>query len=246
LRALPAKGECEDKLKQENTMLAFFNDETIKAKYLTRVRDHQKADEIIKGKYWEKGKGCAVGCTIHGSDHSAYERELGIPTWLAKLEDRIFEGLPIARAKEWPAEFLSAITPGTDLEQIKIPFLIFIVESARENFDHKKYPKQLKAIDGVLVELRKDVIDFDALKVARAAAYAAYAYAAAAAAAAAAYAAAAAAYAAAAYDAAADADAAYAAAAAAYADAAAREQAYLKFADKLLELLSAARGGSGE
>ena len=83
-------------------MKAFHNDEKIKKKYLSRLRAHQKADEIVKGFYWEMGKGCAVGCTIHSSDHGAYETELGIPRWLAKLEDRIFEGLPNGRAKKWP------------------------------------------------------------------------------------------------------------------------------------------------
>jgi hypothetical protein len=152
---------------------------------------------------------------------------------IARLEDRIFEGLPNKRAMQWPAEFLNAVNPGSDLSKILIPMLIFIVESAREN---TKNEKSLKAIDGVLLELKKDVIDYPALRAARAAAAAAAA-AAAYAAADAAYAAAAAAAAAAAY-AAADA-AAYAAADAAYAaaDADARSKTYVKFADKLLELI---------
>lgn len=128
-------------------MIAFHNDPKIKEKYLARVKAHALADEIIKGKYWKDGKGCAVGCTIHDSDHSKYESELGIPEWLARLEDRIFEGLPNERAKMWPEEFLNVIRPGIDLNKIKIPFLIFIVESVREKFDHKKYPKQLSAIE---------------------------------------------------------------------------------------------------
>jgi hypothetical protein len=231
------------------SLIAFHNDQKIKDKYLARVEAHRKADEIIKGKYWENGKGCAVGCTVHSDDHMAYETELGIPTWLAKLEDRIFENLSNEDAKLWPEEFLKTINPGTDLEKVKIPFLIFVVESARDQFDHKKFPKQLLAIDGVLGELRKDIINQDKLLEARRAAYAAadayadYADYAAYAAYAAAYAAADAAYAAAYVAAAADAayvaaaaDAAYAAAAA---DAAyvARQKAFKKFADKLLELI---------
>ena len=51
-------------------MKAFFNDEKIKEVYLQRVTEHEKADEIIKGQYWENGKGCAVGCTIHSSNHA--------------------------------------------------------------------------------------------------------------------------------------------------------------------------------
>ncbi len=225
-------------------MISYHGKSEIKEKYLNRVVAHQKADEIIQGFYWKKDedgdfKGCAVGCTIHGDDHYKYETELGIPVWLAKLEDKIFEGLSVNESKNWPALFLEAIPIGKDLNKVKIPFLIFIVESARENFDHKKYPKQLKAIDDILFELKKDVIDKGKLLKLRtaadyAAAAAAYAAAYAAADAAAAYAAAAAA----AYAAAAAADAAAAAAAyaAAYA-AAARENEYSKFAKKLIELL---------
>lgn len=54
-------------------MQAFKNKESIKIKYLNRVKMHAEADRIEKGHYWENGKGCAVGCTIEGSDHSKYE-----------------------------------------------------------------------------------------------------------------------------------------------------------------------------
>lgn len=42
-------------------MKAFHGKKSIKAKYLSRVRAHAKADEIIKGTYWQEGKGCACG-----------------------------------------------------------------------------------------------------------------------------------------------------------------------------------------
>lgn len=127
-------------------MKAFLNDKKIQDKYLKRIRAHAKADEFIKGTYWEKGKGCAVGCTVHSSSHAAYETELGIPQWLAILEDRIFEGMSNNRSMKWPVKFLEAINIGSNLEKIKLPMLIFIVE-AREKTKNKK---SLQAIDGVL------------------------------------------------------------------------------------------------
>jgi hypothetical protein len=131
---------------------AFHNDPKIKEKYLKRVKAHAAANEIIKGEYWENGKGCAVGCTIHGSQHSKYETELGIPEWLARVEDTIFEGLPNKRAKLWPAEFLSAITPGIDLEKIKVPFLIIVLENCLKSmdacvYDTEKFPDVTDAIN---------------------------------------------------------------------------------------------------
>ncbi len=108
-------------------MLSFHNDIAIKEKYINRVKAHQKADEIIKGIYWEDGKGCAVGCTIHAANHDAYELELGIPQTLARLEDGIFESLPNDRAKIWPAEFLSSIKVGSDLSNVWPKFAIWLL-----------------------------------------------------------------------------------------------------------------------
>ena len=99
-------------------MKAFHNDPAIKQKYVERVKAHMIADEIIHGKYWENDKGCAVGCTIHGSDHRKYETELGIPAILASLESRIFEGMNNGDSKEFPLRFLSAIKPGADLSLV--------------------------------------------------------------------------------------------------------------------------------
>lgn len=60
-------------------MKAFHGDLKIKEKYLVRIRAHAAADEIVKGQYWEDGKGCAVGCTIHSNDHSLYPKLFDIP-----------------------------------------------------------------------------------------------------------------------------------------------------------------------
>jgi len=153
-------------------MQAFHNNPAIKEKYLARVRAHAAADEIIHGKYWEDGKGCAVGCTIHSGNHAAYETELGIPQWLARVEDRLFEGMTNGTSMTWPIRFLEAIPVGADLQPIFIPFLIIIVERARTHFDHKKYPQQLKAIDDVLNKLKANASEKD-LRAAAAYAYAA-------------------------------------------------------------------------
>jgi hypothetical protein len=156
-------------------MKAFHNDKEIKKKYLARVKAHQKADEIIKGQYWKKGKGCAVGCTIHNSDHKAYETELGVPEWLARVEDTFFENLPNEKAMLWPAQFLEAINVGADLNKIKAPFMIYILEQALENFDHEKYPDVVTAIEHVsdLWTIDPEQTDDEAWSAARSAAWSA-------------------------------------------------------------------------
>jgi hypothetical protein len=237
-------------------LISYHNDPAIKEKYLSRVRAHAAADEIAHGYYWENGKGCAVGCTIHGSDHAKYETELGIPIILASLEDGIFESLENGRSKAWPEQFLSAAAVGSDLSLVWPKFAIWLLTDPEFGvLQYASTKKSKKAINGVadayglVVSGSKEKVDWSALRASAAAAYAAYAasadaaayaaYAAAYAAYAAADAAAAAAYAAAAY-AAADAAAAYAAADAAAARISRREAVREAQAKKLLELMSEA------
>jgi len=111
---------------------AFHGNPAIKATYLARVRAHREADELIHGTYWEDGKGCAVGCTIHGSDHSDYERKLGVPTILAYLEDRLFESLPAEAAQQWPAAFLEAIPVGADLSLVWPKFAVWLLTDPQD------------------------------------------------------------------------------------------------------------------
>jgi hypothetical protein len=110
-----------------NKLLSFHNDPAIKDKYLKRLQLHFDLDEIEKGYYWENGKVCAVGCTVHSGQHKAYEKELGIPIILAKLEDRIFEGLPNSSAKHFPIDFLTAIPVGVDLSNVWKEFIIWVL-----------------------------------------------------------------------------------------------------------------------
>lgn len=90
-----------------SALIAFHNNPAIKAKLLSDLEEHARLDRIVHGRYWQNGKGCAVGCTLHSmgvkdgqtSDHSLYETKLGIPQVIARLEDRIFEGLGNGKAK---------------------------------------------------------------------------------------------------------------------------------------------------
>lgn len=103
-----------------------------KKEFVAELIKHQKADDFIRGTYWnvDKGKGCAVGCSLQSisklkdlkfsfDDHSLYETHLGIPEWLARLEDTIFENISLERSKTWPVEFAKAIKVGANLEKAK-------------------------------------------------------------------------------------------------------------------------------
>ena len=136
-------------------MKTFHNDIAIKEKYVARVKAHQEADKIIKGKYWEEGKGCAVGCTIEGNKHNRYETELGLPEWLARLEDILFEGMPNEDAMKFPLRFLEAIPVGVELDKVKWQFSAYLMKENIErvlllNIDEILKEQVLKAIKDVL------------------------------------------------------------------------------------------------
>ncbi len=97
-------------------MKTFHNSQELKNDILTRLKLHAEADEIIQGTGWENGKGCAVGCTLNDYSHEKYPIELGIPEWVAHLEDKIFEGLSNEEAKTFPIEFIEAVPVGVSEE----------------------------------------------------------------------------------------------------------------------------------
>ena len=138
-------------------MLAYYNDPKIKNDILSQLADHASADEIVKGKYWEDGKGCAIGCTIHSGNHMEYETKFGIPVMLARLEDRIFEGLPNEAAMKWPTRFMSAIEPGADLSLVGWKFQYWLLTDAEVNpgINHPLVKDSIKQCADVLIPLTK-------------------------------------------------------------------------------------------
>lgn len=133
-------------------MLAYHNDPTLKTFVLDQIRLHREADKLIKGIYWDDGKGCAIGCTIeavrlhngntkknlgHGS-HALYETELGIPRILARLEDNFFEALPHGESQAWPERFITAITPGADLTMVWPQFAFWLLTEEVSQYTNNK------------------------------------------------------------------------------------------------------------
>ena len=164
------------------TLLSFHGSEEIKAKYVDRVKVHTELDHLIQGEGWNGERGCAIGCTLENYSHSAYETELGIPEWLAHVEDKLFEGMSVDDSRLWPSQFLEAIQPGKDLNVILGPLMIFVLHIALDQFDHEKYPDCKKVIDDVILLWQSNEKDLDKFrKAANAAAnaanaaYAAYA-----------------------------------------------------------------------
>jgi len=155
------------------TMLtAFHHDPSLKDFVLHQLVQHRETDKLVQGRYWQDGKGCAVGCTLEAvrlrnhapsidhEAHNLYESELGVPRALARLEDRIFEGLPNAAAQLWPERFITAIAPGADLAMVVPRFLFWLLDDELPQHVKDKYPKTKAALADVTA-LYREWIDTD-------------------------------------------------------------------------------------
>lgn len=138
-------------------MLAYHNDPAIKTAILAQLAAHREADELVRGQYWENGKGCAVGCTIHGSDHMVYEERFGIPGALARLEDAIFEGLTNGDAQKWPERFMGAIQPGADLTRVHWALLHWLLtdETVNPGITHPLVRDAIKTCADLMLRLTR-------------------------------------------------------------------------------------------
>jgi hypothetical protein len=142
---------------ESGTMLAFHGDAATKQKYLDRVEQHRKADQIVHGTYWQNGKGCAVGCTVHSANHGAFETELGIPRTLARLEDMIFESLKNGEAQDWPGQFLDAPLVGADLSMVWPRFALWLLgdPDGPVVLAAANYPDVKASVEGVVALYRE-------------------------------------------------------------------------------------------
>lgn len=130
-------------------MIAYLGNPQIKTDILAQLEAHRAADQLVKGQYWSGGKGCAIACTLHSSNHEEYETRFGIPQTLAHLEDRIFEGLPPAAAMEWPIRFMTAVNVGADLSMVWPLFAVWMLRE--EVLPHAGNRKDVAdAITGVI------------------------------------------------------------------------------------------------
>jgi len=158
--------------------VTFHGDPAVKEQLLSRIAEHERLDRIVQGAYWEvvdgEWKGCAVGCSLHDVNdrgsrkaeawdaerwHAEMELVLGIPAWLADLEDEIFEGLSTEDARGWPRRFSEAVPIGVELGQefanrLSIARLEALLLIAPTWFEGVREPT-VAALRGVIDELRE-------------------------------------------------------------------------------------------
>ena len=144
-------------------MISFFGEDCLKRSVVARVKEHQRLDQIIQGTYWDGARGCAIGCVLHSSDHMSYETQLGLPVFLAYMDEHIFERLPLEEAKGWPLRFIEAVPVGVDLELVFPRFMHWLLSDPGGMRKHAN-AKTLPIIDSLISMYARRIegIPFDA------------------------------------------------------------------------------------
>jgi hypothetical protein len=140
--------------------------------YLAKAQAHYNSDNFTQGEYWKGGKGCCVGCLAETSEspHKKLEDKTGVPEWMHHLADKIFEGLPIEEAKEFPIKYVTAwngvigFSEEDFKQKIQVPFLIFILEDSLKSFDNDKFHEVKKSIENVVQLYKSGETDLEKFK----------------------------------------------------------------------------------
>jgi hypothetical protein len=131
---------------------AYHGNETFRQQMIDAAAEHMRLDHYISGTYGESGSpyACSVGCSVRSvnkllgkrmqtDSHAGLAKELGVPEFITRLQDRIFEGLPSGLRPAWTGRLFAAIRPGVDLSPVLPLFL-------------------LRALDGLPEQSRADVV----------------------------------------------------------------------------------------
>jgi hypothetical protein len=146
-------------------MLSYHNDAKLKELMVIEMKKHKEKDQFIKGVYKKNEnekefKGCAVGCSIdsinkilhknyNNNSHKVFEEAIGVPQWLAILQDIFFENLSSEENSEFAINFLEAIPVGVNLGPVKWKFCAFIL---KQNLDI------VSNLSNISEELKENVI----------------------------------------------------------------------------------------
>jgi hypothetical protein len=133
---------------------AFTNCKIGKREAVALAKEHVKQDHLAKGYGYYRNsrpdwKGCSVGCFTKdpGGGHAKYPELFGLPEWLARLQDSIFENLPDDVARQWwHVTLFSSIKKGADLERVLPRFMRWILTEGLV-YDAEAYPQVREAVE---------------------------------------------------------------------------------------------------
>jgi len=142
---------------------AWNNDKNLWRAMIDAADEHERLDNYLAGTYGTEGgaKACSVGCSVRSANkvlglkikqdsHRGLADAMGVPVFITRLQDRLFEGMASELRPAWTGRLFRAIRPGVDLSPVLPKFLLGLLESMPEQSgDIKKVVDQVK---DVLVE----------------------------------------------------------------------------------------------
>ncbi len=108
-----------------NNSLSFYGKTELKALHVAQAKRHYEQDMLVAGTYGETVdgvfRGCDIGCFAHdiqpGTDspHEVVGKDRGLPQWLLRWQDQMFELLPKGKREQFHVDCAEAIPVGVDL-----------------------------------------------------------------------------------------------------------------------------------
>ncbi len=141
--------ETKHKMK---TLQAFNNKKYEKDFYVKRLIHHRKMEHLVQGTGWESNgetHGCAIGCLFEKYDHQLGPRLIGLPEWLLRLCDHLFEKLPSREANEFAIDWVKAIPVGADVGPVKRQLAIWRCEISLVRLKDNKEPYAIECRNAI-------------------------------------------------------------------------------------------------
>ena len=149
---------------------SYKGDNNFKQQMVTAIIAYKENDRIVKGHYWEDGRGCNIGCgeyavcQILGHEfedrrHKKLAEELEVPEAIFHLGDTIFEKLPEDAANQFVVDFYQAIPVGKDLKNVVIDMKIALLSDPQFGSRQYAFDDGKAAIDVILELLNRSKTD---------------------------------------------------------------------------------------
>lgn len=128
---------------------SFHSDNKIKEKYLDILQKKYESGGFAKSGLKEYGISVFDAIFFPEDKKSLFETELGLPKWLAHLEDQIGSRIPNSYGTDYPIKFLNAIPVGIHREKLQSvyhKFCVFILENVCKGTDDPLVSKEIADI----------------------------------------------------------------------------------------------------
>ena len=151
--------ELTEELRLERSKhLSFLDNTYMKEHYINQVKEVISRGMLNQGVYWLNGQQ-KEGISLTPSLHSKYESALGIPEMIAKIEDKIFIGLPSPEYKDFPLQFISAIPVGVDLTITWKRIMIWLLDDDVWGVKNLVRENQLASIEVITKFVKRSLIE---------------------------------------------------------------------------------------